>query len=76
MDGGTRIGRIYFQAESSQPWRWSLSQQLAGEKRGRADSRALALQALIEAYASVQEYGEGSSTIPRRSVEARPQQRA
>jgi hypothetical protein len=70
MDGETRIGRIYFQPSSSQPWRWSLSQRLAAEKRGRAESRALALQGLTEAYANIQEYGQGSSTISRRSVEA------
>lgn len=51
MDGVARIGRIYFQPASSQPWRWSLAESLAAEKRGRADSRALALQELTEAYA-------------------------
>jgi hypothetical protein len=58
MDGETRIGRIYFQPSTAQPWPWSLSQRLAAEKRGRADSRASALQGLIEAYAAIQEFGE------------------
>jgi hypothetical protein len=66
MDGGTRIGRIYFQPATSKPWRWSLSRRLMAEKRGRADSRALALQALTEAYAGIQEYDKGSSSIPHR----------
>jgi hypothetical protein len=66
MDDGTRIGRIHFQPAPSQPWRWSLSQRVAAEKRGRADSRALALHALTEAYSEIM---QTTTPIPRRSLE-------
>jgi hypothetical protein len=58
MDDGIRIGRIFFQPSSRQPWRWTLSQKIATEKSGRADSRALALQALAETYADVRKVAD------------------
>jgi hypothetical protein len=70
MDGDARIGRIYYQPATSQPWRWSLSQKIAPEQRGRADTRALALQALSQAHADVGDFGDDVTSVPGRSIEA------
>jgi hypothetical protein len=69
MDGTTRIGRIYFQPSSSRTWRWSLSQALGLDKKGRAETRALALEALSEAYSDITGIGPEPAPTPRRSVE-------
>jgi hypothetical protein len=70
MDDGRRIGRIYFQPGSLEPWRWSISQALAADKRGRAESRVNALEALTDAYAQSRD-GSGApaeSPKPRHTV--------
>jgi hypothetical protein len=38
MDRGKRIGRVYFQPETPQPWRWSISQTITVGQSGRAES--------------------------------------
>jgi hypothetical protein len=45
-----RIGRIYFDAKSSLPWRWILSSVIAADVRGRAATRQLAAEAIRDAY--------------------------
>lgn len=68
MDDGNRIGRIYFQLSSSQPWRWCLSQALVNDKKGRTDTRALALHAFTEAYAHFQQRSDEPASVPRQSL--------
>ena len=50
LDGGARVGRIYFQHGTAQPWRWSLSQNLAVGVKGRTASRAEAVASFSRAY--------------------------
>jgi hypothetical protein len=61
FDGKRRVGRLYWQSHSAEPWRWRLSGNLIsqplmrGEKpvnppNGRAETRSKALQALKAAY--------------------------
>ena len=50
MDQETRVGRVYFQPGSSEPWRWSLSQTIAFGIKGREKARAEAVASLSRAY--------------------------
>jgi hypothetical protein len=51
MDGNTRVGRLYYQATSDDPWRWCLSGVMSSSvSHGRAKSRVEALANLSEEY--------------------------
>lgn len=64
LDDEKRIGRVYFQPGSRQPWRWSLSLALVRGKSGRAESRSQALNELSMAYSEIQSEPK-SSEIPQ-----------
>ena len=54
MDSGRRIGRIYHTETAREPWCWSVSRAIAPNGySGRAATRVLALQMLVDTYRAV-----------------------
>jgi hypothetical protein len=67
MDDGRRIGRIYQSVGGREPWCWSVSRAIAPNGfSGRAVTRVLALQMLVDTYRAVKslEGGERRYALP------------
>jgi hypothetical protein len=74
MDGSRRIGRVYRASMGQEPWCWSLSTAISPNGfAGRAATRVLALQMLVDTYRAVKvldgaEREYGSSGIKGRAT--------
>jgi hypothetical protein len=54
LDSGRRIGRVYHTETAREPWCWSVSRAIAPSGySGRAATRVLALQMLVDIYRAV-----------------------
>ncbi len=54
LDSGRRIGRVYHAETAREPWCWSVSRAIAPSGySGRAATRVLALQMLVDIYRAV-----------------------
>ncbi|MPZ38301.1 MAG: hypothetical protein GEU95_09560 [Rhizobiales bacterium] len=69
MEGGRRIGRIYHAEAGREAWCWNVSRAISPSGfAGRAATRVLALQMLVDTYRAVKELENAECQCARQTV--------